>query len=345
MGKDRNAGARRGVGDHTGALPSVWDLEPPPCDTGVNRTVGLGWVRGTLRTGDPGGVAAVLARHLGSTGEEGHGWGRWYAQSMRWDHAAVAWEPVAGSNAADECLVEVAQKGLDGLGAAGSLALLGELVAVGLRVSRLDTWLDDAERVASPAVVRAAEKAGQYVGRVQPGGWFEDDSTGGSTAYLGARESERMLRTYDADAVHGHGGVRWEEEQKGARADQAARVLLAAGPDGMGAAVVGMLVDLVDFRDRERAAAHGERAARLSWWARLVGSVAGIRLALPARVDTLGRRIAWLRKQAAPSLALLFWRDGSAGLRRLAVEGERRLSPAQWALARAPGSEGAWRGA
>jgi hypothetical protein len=88
----------------------------------------------------------------------------------------------------------------------------------------------------------------------------------------------------------------------------------------------------VDFRVRA-GGVRGDRAPLVDWWAAIVTDAARVGLNGPAKVDSLAKRAAWLEKQAAPSLALLWIAYGSDWLSGLLGSGEERLTEAQLLLA------------
>lgn len=95
--------------------------------------------------------------------------------------------------------------------------------------------------------------------------------------------------------------------------------------------MLGCIRGLIDFRDR-KGKERGDRAPLLEWWAAIVADASRVRLSEPAKVDSLARRSAWLAKQAAPSLALLHFAEGSDWLNDLLRSGEQRLTEADWRL-------------
>lgn len=301
------------------------DTSPPPeSETGVEMTgdVGIGWARGSIRGLEPDVVIGALAPFLGSSTPRGGGT-RWYQASATLDdrRAMVAWD--GQGSAAGTVLVDVTQQAFDGLGFERGLALLRTLHGLGWRPSRLDVWADDREGLADPSDVLAALEAGQVVTHAQGHEW-RSNSQGGATAYVGSRSSERFLRVYRTGPVHGYAGTRWELELKGEAARGALGLLL--GDRDAATTAVQLVIAFVDFRDRV-GLGHGERAARLPWWAALVGSLERVRGVAAHRVDGLARRVTWLARQVAPTLAAI-WAEpayGSAWLNGLLADGLDRL--------------------
>jgi hypothetical protein len=183
-------------------------------------TVGLGWLKGTVRT-DPQNAGEILERYFGP-GQTRQGGTRWYRQSAQFAGVEVmlAWEGIG--QAAGTVLVDVHQAALDRLGWADGVTLARELVALGLRASRLDVYYDDRDGITSPTTVDGALRTGQAVTHAQKFKLTTDQDER-STANLGDRSSQRFLRTYDKPEVDS-GRVRWELEHH----DEAARSALAA---------------------------------------------------------------------------------------------------------------------
>ena len=102
-----------------------------------------------------------------------------------------------------------------------------------------------------------------------------------------------------------------------------------AAADRPAAAILGLVRGLVDFRERV-GVANGDRAPLVDWWAAFIGAVDRVRLAIPARVDSIAKRAAWLVGQVAPALAQVHVAYGSGWLRDLIAQGEDRLTPRQW---------------
>jgi DNA relaxase NicK len=295
-------------------------------------TVGLGWLRGTFRI-DHDGVHDLLRPFFGDPSERSGGT-RFYnrSSSMADGRVTVAWEGVG--NAGGTVMVEITQTALDVLGWDRGLALLAAVEAAGFHASRLDLFVDDRQRHADARAIRAAILDGSYVSHAQPGGYHEDDRTGAATAYLGSRQSERMLRAYDKDPNGADPRTRFELELKGEGARSAMALLLdrttlTADPLG---SVVGLLLAFVDFRDRA-GTVHGDRSPRLDWWAALVGSLGAVRGVVAVRVDSLARRARWVARQVAPTLAAIWARPeyGSAWLNEVLSDGLDRSGGFQWA--------------
>lgn len=350
---------------------------PPPTNRGVENTseherspsgLGLGWFQGTYR-GDPAVVVGLLSGRFGPGTVQPYG-SQHYSERTEWPGRGVVvmWGPRSESNARDEVFVQLKQAACDELGWHGCVGLVAVLVdGLGFRASRADVYSDDRARVVEPAGVydallrgdvvtharatrlisgaavgdavvsgdgcRDAEVFGRHVERsgapVAPWGR-------GSTVYIGSPQSDVQLRVYDKAAESGilGAGVRWELEARGDRARSlVGQVVRAEAP---AVAFMEVLDGYASFRQRGEVA-EGRRRPVLAWWGVLLAGAGTARLAVAQRVDTLARRLRWLGRQVAPSLALAYLRDGEVALRELVAAGASRLTGPQLAWVAAGG--------
>jgi len=307
-------------------------VQMPDGTGGVGR-LGIGWAQGTTHATGYRDVLGWLGELFGAIVERKRGL-QWYrrAWSIGTGGVVVADGPVSGWSDPAEVYIVIPQTACDALGWDGSMRLLALLDVLGVRLSRLDVYYDDLRRIADPRDVMAAVEGGQTRSRVKS--WREvRDHEGGMTAYLGSRTGECMVRVYRKWAESGDPsqGVRWEMEAKGERAPiVAALIRSAAAPAVQYFELVRAFVDFVDRSDGAR----GSRSPLLGWWAELVGSAGRATLAVRVVVDSLARKLAWVRRQVTPTLAVLFHAYGSAGISDLIAEGYPR---ARFELLAAPG--------
>jgi Replication initiation factor len=315
--------------------PMVTRFPPPVGNTGVEMTgVGLGWLQGTIKWVKPQQVLHLLSDAIGSEAEDRPGGTRWYSESATIGlHALAAWAPRNRPDAV-ETYFEVRQSALDELGGAASLSLAAQLQDLGARFSRVDGYYDDRVRRVESSGVAEAFRRGDTLTHVRRMKVFNKFTTApdgdvipdGSTVYIGSATSAAMLRVYDKAAESGRpdAGVRWELQLRHEHATRFVAGAVASG-DRLGAYVLGSIRDLVDFRDRS-GHGRGDRSPLLDWWAAIVGDAERVGLNGPARVDSLARRGAWLERQAAPSLALLYFAHGPDWLNDLLRSGQERLT-------------------
>lgn len=316
---------------------------PPLGNTGVQMTgAGLGWLQGTVPGVSHEWVIAVLADGIQEAPEPRGGGNRWYSESVTVGrHVLVAWAP-RGRPDVVEPYFEIRQSALDVLGGAMSLRLAAELLATGARLSRADGYFDDFARHAEPGTVADAFRRGltlTHIRRVRELRQFVmtadagDAVPDGATTYLGSAQSEAMVRVYDKAAESGRAdaGVRWELQARAGRAGRFVTGAVTAG-DGLAGHVLASIRGLIDFRERA-AAGRGDRAGLLPWWAEIVGDADRVGLNGPAKVDSLEQRAVWVKRQVAPSLAMLVSAYGMGWLRSVVDIGEARLTDQQRELA------------
>lgn len=296
--------------------------------------VGLGWLRLTLVAP----VAAVLAllAVLGDLRPRRSGI-QWYATVADIGHLGclVAWDPRSPAHEREhEVYLDLPQAALDGLGTAGAVELLRQLLQLGGRISRLDIWFDDRARHVEPLEVSKAFRAGNVLTRAREAR-YADDTRRGVITYIGSRASGRVLRVYDkaAQSRTPGRGIRWELEAHGRQADALAAHLVASGLTS--AAAVSAMRGFVDFVDRG-GRRNGVRAPLLPWWRDIVGSVSRTVLAGPPKELRADRQREWLLHQVAPTFARLELRYGPAGLLcDIRAAGDARLNPDDRARVRA----------
>lgn len=339
--------------------------QPPPTNRGAERTRGLrvglrrgagriapGWLAGTFRMGWQAALV-MLADRLGGAAECETGvLGYQRAWRVGPNGSLLAVQPKSPDvGRVRECYLQL--KGADclALGWVGVRELGGILERAGFRCTRFDISWDDAERRVEPGLVWRAFKSGQVVtrldwrgkrrGKVKQQTRRVENLSGEGTTYLGSGASAELLRIYDKDQEQGVApgtyGIRWELQlNKGRGAAHSAwqRFQRTGSAQKRAAILAQLLVDHCDFRDREAGQAHGERAARLPWFGWIVGRVQRARSAGPKMTHPLGRKLAWLRFQVAPTLALfLHLCGGELGPLLTEVKlGEARLKPEQWLL-------------
>lgn len=182
-------------------------------------------------------------------------------------------------------------------------------------LTRVDLAIDGA--ALTPAQLADADAAGNVRTRSLKATWHEGLRGGdGDTYELGSTSSDRQLVAYDR-----RGATRVELRLRRLRAE-AARELLLGPAEGLLAASVGLVRDMVDFVDRE-ASANVSRAPLLSWWAAFVDGVDRLRHVIVGRsAPAVERRVAWLRESVAPTLVALV--RGGLDLRTLMDLGAAR---------------------
>lgn len=187
-----------------------------------------------------------------------------------------------------------------------------------LQCCRFDVALDDySRRITVDKLVEVCRKRNYRLAEkykfVESGG--HDDSSAG-TVYIGSRESEKYLRFYNAEKLHGILADRWEVELKRRHAAEALKQfcslpvgLESEDFDGMASVFLASLVTgSADFVDAENAP-EGERydrLERLPFWQSLIDDVGGsLRLSPVRDRATLPGTFKWFKRQVACFLAVV----------------------------------------
>lgn len=179
-------------------------------------------------------------------------------------------------------------------------ALLGTVVAMGGRFTRLDLAIDsdvvtmaEVSAALDGELVTRAQQVSETVGRC---------GAAGHTIYVGSRKGRRLTRFYDKAAEQGlEDGSTWtrcEVEHRAEYAHLAALHLL----DGRDPA--DLIVAAVDFR--RGGDDNVSRRDRSAWWADWLGGIASrASFAITTVQKSVEQVYSWLKRQVAPSLALL----------------------------------------
>jgi hypothetical protein len=227
------------------------------------------------------------------------------------------------------------------------ISLLGELLAAGATVTRLDLSADFASTVIEPVI--ASMQAGDY----QPmrRHRFMDSRgmgpTGGRTCYFGVRGKDGggvFVRFYEKGRESGLPVdlLRYEVELSGDKAHDAARKLV--GVPAWDTVAAGVLAGAMDFRDgygKQRGDAHAARdCERATWWTGLRARLAeAVKVERRARPDaTLVSMREWVERGCGRVLAVLrSWMGREAFAMWLAgviAKGEEKMTERDVAMLR-----------
>lgn len=167
------------------------------------------------------------------------------------------------------------------------------------------------------------------------------DGLEGESVVLGSPQSDKRLTFYNK-AVESDGATdshRVEVRLRDYKADQVFQQLADWSPqdflDKGPLYLAGVVTGAVEFVDRSSGDRNLKRLPLLDWWSDFlirVGS-SGLRLAAKKREHSMERKISWLMKDVAPSLAMLKRVLGQFSFREfcetLVTSGDSRLSKAQ----------------
>ena len=195
----------------------------------------------------------------------------------------------------------------------GPEGFAAHLLDHGATFSRVDVAFDDRVGHLTPDRFDGAIREGRCVSRWRQADprqkiSLKDGSTGGWSVYLGNQQSRIRCRFYDKAAeqaekgcvVDGH-WVRAEIQARDERADGIMAVLAAEGL----APIAGLLFRYVDFKEPGSLDSNRARWRTCEWWSDFLNGVQKRALTVATTVQTLERAEAWVKRQVAPTLALL----------------------------------------
>jgi DNA relaxase NicK len=198
-----------------------------------------------------------------------------------------------GEGQPDVC-VDVPGAACDWLG----LERLSAIVGAADALTRVDLAVDHG--AFTPEQLAEADRAGDIRTRTLSSDWSAGiRGRNGQTYTLGSSQSDRQLVAYDR-----RGYTRLELRLRRGMAGAAREALLGAS-EALLAASVGLIRGMVEFVDAA-SDTNPSRRALLPWWSAFVGDCERTVATVAARVaSSVERKVAWLRKSVAPSLAAL----------------------------------------
>lgn len=150
-------------------------------------------------------------------------------------------------------------------------------------------------------------------------GRISDGYNKGITIYFGSASSDIQIRIYDKlkerreakkEIQEGvRHWVRTEVQLSDKRADMAASQIMleaANGNTNIGVVIAGILKNYVTFYDKKTNDTNKSRWKKCRRWEKFLGDSAKLRLTLFAPDRTIGTRRAWIDKQTAKTLGMLF---------------------------------------
>ena len=192
--------------------------------------------------------------------------------------------------------------------------------AWGAVARRLDVAIDDFSKPFNFRAIYDFAKAG-HIAHVRSSGNSVQyhasakgkDGIEGESVVLGSPQSDKRLTFYNK-AVESDGAVeshRVEIRLRDYKADQVFQTLAAWSPqeflDEGAQYLSGVVIGAVDFVDRTTSDRNLCRLTRLAWWAEFCDRVGSVRLKLASKkqVHSMERKISWLMRDVAPSLAVV----------------------------------------
>lgn len=212
------------------------------------------------------------------------------------------------------------------------------------KATRIDVALDDFDKSVPLEDVAAAVYAGNYARvktRPELRGQIEDG--GGWTVYFGSFKSNKLVRFYEK-SIQSQGKIdshRWEVEYRSDLANQAFIAYTDVQPkyyDELVPSLLGaMVTGAIDFVDRSNPD-RLDRLPRLQFWQKFVDKFGLIRFSKVRPVQTVERLIKWVKRQVAPTLAVLHKGLGKPSfdlfMNHLLLDTEERLTDSHVCLIR-----------
>ncbi len=283
--------------------------------------------------------------------EQGKFVGRQFANWAKSNHGIVAEWNLPGEND-DLGSLRIALSGglLERCDVPDTVRLMHRFAHIyGAKFNRIDLAVDDYSRAMLPEYICDAHQAGNYTGyrNFKYTTDFNGDCySAGWTINLGARESDRYVRYYNAKPMHGTDAFRYEVEYKDEIANVIANAIAntiakdnakynssAIAKAKVDATLSSMICELIvgniSFIDRA-SGCRASRCAPLPFWHDFVTRMGGkgIRLSPSIIKPTMERAIAWLERSVAGTLAMVseyVGADKIAYIRSLAAAGRERM--------------------
>lgn len=338
--------------------PDREQTSPPIANRGAEMTIPpfnrslIDWLSVTVKVDDPQDAIRIIDLDPAlftpvSKGKYGYG------KSLRCDNITVLYN---GPHLEMGCHIEMTGQGCrqyEGLQALPWLDLFPKFMAVGASVTRLDLAIDTVDG-SLPLDNLYAALCRQEVRtlfsewkRITKGSFRSDDDNAGETLYLGSTRSSTFFRVYNKaqEAKIEGSWIRFELELKEQRANQAA--LNLAG--GMTAGTLATGIINTYFAVIEKSDSNISRCPMQFWWESWLLSTEKIRLGTSPAEKTVDDTMAFIKKQYAPSLAMIRQHLGDRSfngfVREIITEGEERMNAKHDKMLQAAKNKKACRGA
>lgn len=278
--------------------------QTPKSNTGVNPAAlqfGLGWLTLTFTT--PADTApAAYARHITRLYEsltvdyflkEAPGL-NYYSKTLRYRSGSFL---AFSDDRADLCL-SVTQKCLDTLSPKRLAKLLYKLNTLeNFKITRLDVYFDDYQRLLNTFVVEKALQSGLHPSKSKlrnVNRTWDGNKLLGDTIYMGSKHSEFYVRLYDKglESEGKQDCMRLEFQMRAETAFTFFNKFIYSSYLEWGTRTMALLLDKFDFVDRE-GPRRDRTKRRLDWWHKLVASSASIHWRVERVKAKLLSTIAW----------------------------------------------------
>lgn len=223
--------------------------------------------------------------------------------------------------------------------------LISQLLELNGVCNRIDIKVDDFSRSMNPEDIIDAIHHKNYCRSCFRKGKVQEDISGsvyerGWTIYMGSRESDKMIRYYNAKPVHKIDAFRYELEYKNAIANEIAKAIAMMNTnETLTELLSGIIVKSAKFIDRSDGN-RADRCAVLPFWQKWIDRFGtdGIKLSPPRKTPTLSRSIAWVERSVSATLAMIckyVGGDKVAYLKGLIQAGEEKFGARHEAILKA----------
>ncbi len=305
--------------------------EPPLSNTGVTLTpepfpqieLGIDWIAGTFPTMVIGEARQLLETTFEQKFPEEFFGARWYGKVYQL-LKGVSLSTDARGDGKTKSHINITSTALSALTPQQQHDLMSELQALEFACSRIDIKLDDYSKTLTPTLAYQAIEEGNHTGFQQKvyRRWLESGTSKLKSQTLeigrrGNRGSGKFIRVYtkwiqtmlDEKPVDSN---RLEIEFTENKSLQVFDFLVSVDVDNWAELMLTLITGAVDFIDRVEHTEYGKiinpatGCKRLDWWYQTVGDIAKMKLSTPRKPSSIAKAFQWIRKQVAPTLAMLF---------------------------------------
>lgn len=325
-------------------------VKPPYSNTGAQSTLGEGlrplvdWVSATLKNITPDelieGILLLNPEHFTDCEKGKYG----YMNAKRYGHIAVYYNghpemgihlEISGQGCREYESYQIMDWG----------TLFRVLLACEANITRLDVAIDDFQGYWDLQTIVRKTKRGELVSKFKHATKIEKikietGKTVGHTVYFGSAESRIRIRMYDklleriAEGQAVEGIDVWNRTEIQARKERAQEIAALIAEDlPIGQIVAGILKYYLRFVVRGKDS-NKSRWKTARFWEEFLQGVETIRLARSKPEQSVEKKIAWLERQVAPTLALIVkaFEGDMKQIYKLINDGSRRLKPKDLAL-------------
>ena len=312
-------------------VPSQSSTEPPITNRGAEITIPpenrslLDWVAFTIKVEDPFEVLAIAGLSPSLFTDFQYGFSG-YRKSLRFGNISVYYLGREGMG----CHLEMSGQGCRQFEGQFSVnpwpVLFQSVLAAGGNFTRLDLAIDNVDGALSLEKLYDALKDHENQVRSRFGEWRrilkgsfdKGEKVTGETIYLGSSKSHVMFRIYNKAQESGIPGdwIRFELQLREKRAQEVARIFNSADTVGsLAAGIINNYFSLINNDD-----SNISRCTLQAWWAAWLESTEKISLNTEKAVKFVSDTMEFIKRQYAPSLAMINKHLGAAPFKEFVRE-------------------------